>query len=338
MDPRKMVSRQTLIALLFGCAVSAFGQSSDDLSVEGTLKVLAGWPDIKEGICITKVAGFVWQRGHLLEEYRKDYVRINLSLDRDVSLPYSVEYFFKGGKLTHFELKKRDNPPDFDSARKKWFESEPWVLIDRSLYGYNFKVSPAWRLLHEEDIQSDGCRYKLTILGMPETYDDNLGQWIENSVQWCVFQRENPYETIDEVRECEEGRLEKMGSIITKRDRVRDGNGASYVYESEYRGKPYIGKTYYYVSHGRGYAIRFNATQVTYRKNLPRFEEFVAHFKISDNRAMNPDMELIKTKAEVLSIVGDSCSAEELEGMPRAIIRPLKLEEEKTESIGKPPK
>lgn len=45
-------------------------QSTPRVNIEEQLELLAGYPDIKPGIELTKVAGWLWRRQSLIEEYR----------------------------------------------------------------------------------------------------------------------------------------------------------------------------------------------------------------------------------------------------------------------------
>jgi tetratricopeptide (TPR) repeat protein len=294
--------------------------STPNIKPDEQLKILAGYPDIKPGVELTKVAGFVWRGQHLLEEYREDYIRVNLSWNGEVHLPYAVEYSFKDNKLVQYEFEKREKPPDFEGEKRKGFDAMPWVVIDRSLLGYSFEVSPAWRLLHESNMKGNGFDFRFTVLGLPTVYDPDLDSWIENSVQWCVFTRKKGYAKIENVVKSEESRLRMMGSKIVKRTE-KTGDHPAYVYEIEYGGNPYLGKTYFFVYDGKGYAVRFNATKYTYSVNLPKFERFIKGFRLSHERSEDPDMELIEIDGAIMSIVGGAFTAEDVKGLDKETYR-----------------
>lgn len=296
-------------------------QSTPRVNIEEQLELLAGYPDIKPGIELTKVAGWLWRRQSLIEEYREDYIRANLSWKGRVYLPYAVEYVFDNQQLVGYEFQEREGPPDFEAQKRKSFDGMPWVVIDRSLMGYSFEVSPAWRLLHESNGKGERFRFRFTVLGLPSAYDPDVDGWIENSVQWSVFSRKNGYSKIKQVMKSEDARLRMMGSKIVKRSKTEDDPPVAFVYETEYRGRPYHGKTYFLVHDGKGYAVRFNATKHTYSLNLPKFERFIRGFRLSYERSEDPDVELIEVDGAIMSIVGGSFTAEDVKDLKRDTYR-----------------
>ena len=282
----------------------------DAPDVRETLRLLAGHPDVKPGLTMTKVAAWAWGMKHVIEEYDEHHLRANLSMDNGrVLLPYAVNYVFKDGLLESFAFEPRDGPPDFEAARRADSSDQPWVLIDRSLLGYSFRIPPAWPLLFEQVLSLDDVKFRFVVLGMTKVHDAKLDEWIENSVQWCIFDRQKPFAKIDEVIAAEEARLSAMGTEVKSKKKTKARH--AFVYETTYRGQAYIGKTYYFVSDGQGYAIRFNATKGTYPVNLPKFERFVRGFTLSHERSQDPDLELVRDGDVVIAVVGGAFTEED---------------------------
>ena len=293
-----------------------------DPEVELKLRVLAGHPDIKPGIAATKVAAWAWSMQHVIEEYDADRLRVNLTLRQGrAMLPYGVEYTFSDGLLVSYAIEPRERPPALEEIRRRDRDAMPWIAVDRSLWGYAFRIAPTWRLLGEEEFPGEDSSFRFTVIALPKIYDDELDAWIENSLQWCVFRRDRPFAEIDEVIAAEEQRLEQMGTQVVRRGETEDASG--FLYETVYQDNRYLGKTYFLIADdGAACALRFNATAGTFAVNLPRFERFAKGFVLTRERIRDPDIELIRKGDTVLTIVGGAFTAQDLEGLQSRTVIP----------------
>lgn len=316
---------QRVLPVLFALCLAIFATNSMrgressgeiDPEVEEQLHLLAGRPDIKPGVALTKVAAWAWVNRHVVEEFDHEHLRVNLTMEQGrLLLPYAVHYTFQEGALVSYVLEERTTPPDLEAARRRDGDAMPWLSIDRTLWGYRFRVPATWHIVHEGSFELDGVSGRMTILGLEKVQDVALEEWIENSVQWFVYERAKPFKKLSEVRAIEEKRLEETGTAVVRRRKTEQRHG--FEYETTFQGNPYLGKTYYFVFEGRGVAVRFNATKGTYPINLPRFERFVKDFVLTRERAADPDLELIRDGNVTISAVGGAFTAEELKGLQR---------------------
>lgn len=305
-----------LVTLLYSVLVvfstlttAAFAENSSTGNADQMLIQLAGNPDIKPGIERSKVAAYVWNHKYVLEELSQDSINAYPVLQGEFYLPYFIEYKFQNQKLLDYSITEVDKFPALEPLQKKRYEDEPWILIDRSILGYSFQVHPAWRQVHSSQHQGQSFSFSFDVLALPRIYDDELERWIENSVQWCIFERKNGYSKPSQVVKSEDSRLRSMGNRILDKTK-QEGENLSYIYEVDYQGKPYIGKTYFFVHEGKGYSVRFNATDGTYAANLQNFEEFISNFVLSSDRPSNSDIELIATSdGQTKSILSASSAA-----------------------------
>jgi len=287
-----------------------------DPKVAEHLRLLAGHPDIKPGVAPTKVAAWAWLSGHVIEEFDSEHLRVNLAMEQgQMLLPYAVNYTFRDGVLVSSAIEERNAPPDVEAARRRDGDAMPWLSIDRTLWGYRFRVPATWRLVHEADLKVGNVPGRLTIIGLTKVHDAELDAWIENSLQWFVYERKKAFKKASEVMAIEEKRLKESGTTVVRRTTTEQVHG--FVYETKFQGNPYLGKTYYFVFEGKGVALRFNATKGTYPTNLPRFERFVKEFVLTRERATDPDLELIRDGNVTISAVGGAFTADELKGLQR---------------------
>ena len=287
-----------------------------DPQVMEQLRLLAGHPDIKPGVAMSKAAAWAWMSRHIVEEYAPDHLRVNLTMQRgQMLLPYAVNYVFQDGVLISYDFEQRNAPPDVERARQRDGDAMPWLSIDRSLWGYRFLIPVTWTLLHEQGVAVGGSSGRLTIVGLTKVHDPELDAWIENSLQWCVYERKKPFRKVSEVMALDEKRLKESGTKIVKRTKTAHEHG--FLYETTFRDHSYLGKTYFFIFEGQGIVLRFNATKGTYPINLPRFERFVHGFELGRQRAENPDLELIQDGDTTITAVGGAFTAQELKGLKR---------------------
>jgi hypothetical protein len=286
------------------------------------LMVLAGHPDVRPGVPVSKVAGLVWTRQHLIESFDDERLVARLVVEQgEYVLAHAVEYRFRDGVLVDFAITDRDEPPDVFGAQKIDRDDRPWPLIDRSVLGYAFRVSPGWRLITRRDLRGNGFDFEMTIVGMTRVHDPELDEWVENSLQWCVFRRPKGFTKIEDVIAAEEKRLKAGGNTIVKRERSTT-TPVDIVYHVKFRDRPYVGRTRFAVFDGKGFAIRFNATSGTYAINLPRYERFLRDFKLTNQRPEDPDMDLLRVGDQLVEILGGAATAEELGGRTMETVVP----------------
>ncbi|MGC4073428.1 MAG: hypothetical protein QM760_13100 [Nibricoccus sp.] len=301
-----MIPRQLRFAFGVFAFVLVFNASpltaKEDLDPETKLSVMTGLINVKPGMSLTQVAGITWVNQYLVEEYTPERLVVNLRMNRDAFLPYRAEFLFKDGKLTGISKTERDVPPDFEKARRQDLDDRPWFSVDRAIHGYYFKLPLNWPRLFEKEFKTPSFTFQLTVLGLPKIYDSKVDQWIENSLQWCVFEKPAPYTSVEEVIDHEEQRLKKMGTAIVERKPA--GAAHAFVYRSTYNGLSYVGKTYYFVFDGRGYAVRFNATEGTYETNLVRFERFISEFRLTSEPMQDADVALVRDGEIIIETVG----------------------------------
>lgn len=289
-----------------------------DPKVTEHLRLLAGHPDIKPGVALTRVAAWAWINRHVVEEFDHEHLRVNLVMEQgQMLLPYATNYTFRAGALSGYAFEERQSPPDVEAARRRDGDAMPWLSVDRTLWGYRFRVPATWRLVHEADLKVGDVSGRLTIIGLTKVHDAELDAWIENSLQWFVYERNKPFKKVSEVMAIEEKRLKETGTTVVRRRKTEREHG--FVYETKFQASPYLGKAYYFIFEGKGVVLRFNATTGTYPINLPRFERFVKEFVLTRERAADPDLELIRDGDVTISAVGGAFTADELKGLKREI-------------------